>query len=107
MSFISMLNRKCDILAPTKTRNSDGSWAEAEIVIHKNLKCRLRVLSGEESKAYTREAVQVTHRLYCTYHADINEDCRVLFAGKYYIVEVVNHWDHDKKHLQVELRQVR
>ena len=107
MSFMSLLNKRCDIQQTSNTDDAYGTFTKTWTNRHDQLACRVVPLTGTEQAIFDRESVRVTHKIFVPYKSDIVEADRVVFDSENYMIHYVRNPGHMNHHLELECELIR
>lgn len=91
-----MLRHKIRVMAEQRTPDGQGGfvkiWAEL-----KNIRAKIRPLSGSESFIFDKRESKVTHKIFTRYTTGINASMRIYYRDRVFrVIAVINIDERDK-----------
>lgn len=100
-----------DIQTVAETTDAVGGFSETETVVHDDVPCRIRNVSGFERNVQGAEGKEITHRIYCnTRHQNVDVVVRprdkILFDdGRKFDIFFVNNPHELDEFFQIDVQE--
>ncbi len=106
MSFTKMLRQTGTVQRATQLQDDIGDTAST-FTTSSTIKCLVQPVSGQVRAVAGSVGVEVTHKMFCLYSADILESDRLVIGSTIYDVVFVADASGQGHHKEVDLREVR